>query len=83
MRFSDINRRLSTEQVLFRHNLGEEHLLSLSNQPAKLIFTLYEHPSIIRRRAGSRILDKLPGNGLVIKWSLDVYYAMSYLFQMH
>lgn len=47
---SAVYRRLQTEQILHNEDLKEPELLALSGLPAKLIFKLYEHPSITKER---------------------------------
>ena len=60
-KFTSIYRRLSTEQVLFQHNLGQENLLKLCNKPSKLLLNLFSHESILKRVLGTSIVENLPG----------------------
>ncbi len=61
IKFSEIAKRLSTEQVLFQNNLGDPNLLNVSNRPAKLVFKLYEHSSIATRGAGTSTVEHVIG----------------------
>lgn len=70
-KFSDIYQRLSTEQVLYRNRLGQPDLLSLANSPAKLIFQLYEHDSILEREMGALPSEAWPG--ICVQWSLSLW----------
>ena len=68
-KFSEFWRRLSTEQVLFQYQLGEPELVALSASPTKLIFKLYEHPSIARRAdTQGSLLDALPGKNISVTY---------------
>ncbi|CAH1790794.1 unnamed protein product [Owenia fusiformis] len=58
-KFTDLHRRMATEEILYKNSLGEKEFLALTGSPAKLIFQLYSHDSILRRsNAGN--LDKFP-----------------------
>nr|XP_006814292.1 PREDICTED: kinetochore-associated protein 1-like [Saccoglossus kowalevskii] len=57
-KFTELHKTLSTEQVLRKYHLTDVTYLRLTNQPARLIFTLYEHKSIEKSFAGS--LESLP-----------------------
>ncbi|XP_064624498.1 kinetochore-associated protein 1-like [Lineus longissimus] len=48
-KYSKIYKRLATEQILYQHNMATDEFLQLAMSPAKLIFQLYEHPSIVER----------------------------------
>ncbi|XP_070578712.1 kinetochore-associated protein 1-like isoform X2 [Ptychodera flava] len=48
-KLTDVYKRLSTEQVLYKYNLADPAYLMLANNPARLIFQLYEHKSIEER----------------------------------
>ncbi|XP_078000948.1 kinetochore-associated protein 1-like [Glandiceps talaboti] len=57
-KITDVYKRLATEQVLYKYNLSEPAHLELTNQPAGLIFKLYEHKSIEER--GNEYISSLP-----------------------
>ena len=77
-KFYNICRQLSTEQALYQHQLGEPDLVSLTSRPAKLIFKMYEHPSIQQRNLHGSILDHLPG----IVYSLGrIYFNLIFVLK--
>ncbi|ESO94163.1 hypothetical protein LOTGIDRAFT_232428 [Lottia gigantea] len=45
-KFSTYLKRLSTERILFLHNMTEPHIVGLVNQPTELINKLYELPCV-------------------------------------
>ncbi|KAK2190402.1 hypothetical protein NP493_82g05009 [Ridgeia piscesae] len=49
-------RRLTTEQVLAANQLTQPDLLQLTTSPAKLIFHLYQHYSVLTQSLGSRVM---------------------------
>ena len=59
--FSSIFQRLSTEQILYQYRIAEPELLDLTQAPAKLLFTIFEHDSILKRPLSRSILDSHPG----------------------
>ncbi|XP_071962384.1 kinetochore-associated protein 1-like [Antedon mediterranea] len=54
----EVHSCLATEQVLYKYGLADKEYLSIVHTPARLIFKLYEHPSIEKKMAGE--LDGVP-----------------------
>ncbi|XP_072031588.1 kinetochore-associated protein 1-like [Amphiura filiformis] len=53
-KLSTVYRAVATEQILYKHQLASQKLLAMVETPAKLIFTLYEHPSVQQRKLGKQ-----------------------------
>ena len=80
---ANIGVRFVLLQVLFQHGLGEEELVNMSSSPEKLIRNLYEHHSINKRSAGSRMMDKLPGRCIMAYNRIDYNKYNGYMFIMY